>query len=260
MSDNVEFPVPPGTVLASDDVLGAQVLRTKVQVGRDGTAQDVSNEHPMPVALAAAVPAGANAIGSVSVSALPALPAGGNAIGSVSVSALPALPAGGNAIGSVSVSALPALPAGGNAIGSVSVSSLPNVTVGAALPAGTNTVGNVRLTPATSGGDSVHRSISLVATGQLVKNAAGSLYGWHLANTNASAVWVKIYDKATAPTVGTDTPKMTIYLPATSVSTVCCAQGIAFTNGIGIGCTTGLADNNSTAPSASTVISNLFYA
>jgi|GEM_PF-2065250 len=91
--------------------------------------------------------------GSVAVSSLPVLPAGSNAIGSVSVSNLPAtqavsaaslpLPAGAaldasvvavksalgtpmqQSGGSVSVSSLPALPAGSNAIGIVSVSNLP---------------------------------------------------------------------------------------------------------------------------------------
>ncbi len=70
------------------------------------------------------VPGGAaqSVSGTLAVSALPALPAGSNAIGSVSVSNLPATQP---VSGTLAVSALPALSAGGNAIGSVSVSNLP---------------------------------------------------------------------------------------------------------------------------------------
>ena len=105
-----------------------------------------------PVSLAAlpALPAGPNAIGSVSVSNLPSTqavsgtfwqstqpvsiatmpstPVTGTfwqATQPVSLSALPALVAGSAAIGTVGVTALPALPAGPNAIGSVSVSNFP---------------------------------------------------------------------------------------------------------------------------------------
>ncbi len=62
--------------------------------------------------------------GSVTVSSLPALPAGSNAIGSVSVSNLPSTQP---VSGTVAVSSLPALPSGGNAIGTVSVSNLPPI-------------------------------------------------------------------------------------------------------------------------------------
>ena len=82
---------------------------------------------------------------NVAVTSLPSLPAGANAIGSVSVSNFPAtqtvtgtvnaaqsgtwnvgLNAGSNAIGTVGVTSLPSLPAGANAIGSVSVSNFPS--------------------------------------------------------------------------------------------------------------------------------------
>jgi hypothetical protein len=88
---------------------------------------------------------------AVAISALPALPAGGNAIGSVSVSNLPATQA---VSGTVGVSSLPALAAGSNAIGSVTVSNLPatQAVSGAVsvaslppLPTGTNSVGTVNL-------------------------------------------------------------------------------------------------------------------
>jgi hypothetical protein len=60
--------------------------------------------------------------GTVAVSSLPSIPAGANAIGSVSVSNFPATQP---VSGTVAVSSLPSIPAGANAIGSVSVSNFP---------------------------------------------------------------------------------------------------------------------------------------
>ena len=78
--------------------------------------------------------------GMFAVSSLPALPAGSNAIGSVSVSNLPSTQP---VSGTVGVSSLPPLAAGSNAIGSVSISNLPATqAVSAAslpLPAGAAT-------------------------------------------------------------------------------------------------------------------------
>lgn len=64
-------------------------------------------------------------LGTVDVnSILSPLPAGANALGSVGVTALPALPAGANAIGSVKVTDLPAIPAGANQIGGVTTDGI----------------------------------------------------------------------------------------------------------------------------------------
>ena len=131
------------------------------------TVQGTSSGAALPVSLAAlpALPTGANAIGSVSVSNLPGTQTIAGAVSqsgswtmglatgsSLAVSALPALPAGANAIGSVSVSNLPGTQtiAGavsqsgswtmGLATGStLAVSALP------ALPAGANTIGAVTI-------------------------------------------------------------------------------------------------------------------
>lgn len=122
-----------------------------------------------------------------------------------------------------------------------------------------NNIGFVSIVGVTSGGFSVYRNISLLATGQAVKTSAGQVFGWHLANLAASTRYVKFYDKASAPTVGTDTPLLTLALPASAVVTVLSEIGIPFSLGIGIGAVTGVADNNTTAPSANEVIVNIFY-
>ena len=86
-----------------------------------------SDQANITAVLGAALPAGTNAIGTVSITG--AIPAGTNAIGTVSVTG--AIPAGTNAIGTVTA----LIPAGTNAIGTVSITG--------ALPAGTNAIGTV---------------------------------------------------------------------------------------------------------------------
>jgi hypothetical protein len=96
-------------------------------------------------------------------------------------------------------------------------------------------------------------------TGVNIKPSGGQVHGWYLYNNAAAIRVVKLYNKATAPTVGTDTPSHTIVLPANSGANVFTDTGIAFTTGIGIGVSTGIADNDSTAPAANDVTVNLFY-
>lgn len=50
-----------------------------------------------------------------------------------------------------------------------------------------------------------------------VKASAGSLYEMTISNPTATAAYVKLYNKASAPTVGTDVPVMTVAIPATAV-------------------------------------------
>src|SRR5262249_45862417 len=160
-------------------------------------------------------------------------------IGSVNVASLPSvtlagpLPAGSNKLGSVDVTSLPSLPAGTNTIGSVSVASLPSVTIGAALPSGSNTIGVVNLAGAKTGGMSIFRKIGPSSTGLLVKTGAGQVYGWHFGNAGATGVFVKLYDVAAAPKVGTDVPVVTLYLPAALPVGIDYSLGISFVNGIG---------------------------
>jgi hypothetical protein len=71
--------------------------------------------------------------------------------GTVGVSSLPSIPAGGNAIGSVSVSNFPATQP---VSGTVSISGTPSVSVSGAvsinsIPSGSNTIGSVKLTDGT---------------------------------------------------------------------------------------------------------------
>jgi hypothetical protein len=103
-----------------------------------------------------------------------------------------------------------------------------------------------------------YRNLDTQPTGQNIKSTPGEVAGWYISNTNAAVRYVKLYDKATAPTNG-DTPKLTIGIPANSAANVMAPAGIDFTLGIGIRATTGVADNDTGAPTANDVVVNLFY-
>jgi hypothetical protein len=118
----------------------------------------------------------------------------------------------------------------------------------------------VNLRPHASGGLSTYKKIDLDETGQLVKNAAGQVFGWYLFNAAVAVRYVKFYDKASAPTVGTDTPLFTLGLPAGAAANVELTNGIAFASGIGIGATTGAADADTGAPAANDLVVAVFYA
>lgn len=51
----------------------------------------------------------------------------------------------------------------------------------------------------------------------LVKASAGSLYSVTISNVTAATIYVKFYNKASAPTVGTDTPIITVPVAASAI-------------------------------------------
>jgi hypothetical protein len=176
----------------------------------------------------------------------------------VSLATLPALVAGSANIGDVDVLSLPALPAGTNNIGDVDVLSLP------ALPAGSNNIGDVdiaSITTPTSGGYSVSRLLAGASTNATsVKGSAGQVYGWYLANAAGYTVFFKLYNKASAPTVGTDTPFMTIPVPAGAAANVEFMRGVAMGTGVAFAITKLVADSDTTVVVANDLVVNLFYA
>lgn len=110
-----------------------------------------------------------------------------------------------------------------------------------------------------SGGYDSYRNLNLGTTGQVVKSSAGSFYFIDIFNAAGAVRYVKVYDKATAAT-DADTPKMTIPVGAGLSRTIeIPAAGAAFSAGIGLRATTGLADNDTGAPSANDVIVNVLF-
>ena len=66
----------------------------------------------------------------------------------------------------------------------------------------------------------------------LIKNVAGTLFGYDVGSADGSPAMVLLYDKATAPVYGTDTPLVRILLPPHGQSARTSATGVAFTNGL----------------------------
>jgi hypothetical protein len=119
--------------------------------------------------------------------------------------------------------------------------------------------GYARADDRASGGATPYRFVGLAATGQVVKAAGGRVYGYDLHNSGASAAYVKIYNKATAPTQA-DTPIRTIHIPAAGSKAYTSNVGIAFPLGISCRAVTEVADSGTTAPGANEVIVHIDYA
>lgn len=93
-----------------------------------------------------------------------------------------------------------------------------------------------------------------------VKSGGGNLYGIYAVNVAAAVRYLKFYNKATAPTVGTDAPVWTILLPATSNTFIILQDAPrAFATGIGYGLTVGAPDGDTAGLTAGDVIMTLDY-
>lgn len=114
----------------------------------------------------------------------------------------------------------------------------------------------------TTGGLTRHRLLTAAGTNAtLVKNTAGQVYTVHAYNNTAAVKFLKFYNKASAPTVGTDTPVETYPLPPNAWTRISFEDiGNAFATGIGIAVTGAIADNDTTAVAANDVVVNTHYA
>ncbi len=111
-----------------------------------------------------------------------------------------------------------------------------------------------------SGAASVYHLISAASTNAgVVKASAGIVSGYYLVNTAATFRYVKLYDKASSPTVGTDTPRCVYGIPPLSAANVSLDIPIAFETGIGIATVTGIADSNTGAVAANDLAVTLYY-
>ena len=77
-----------------------------------------------------------------------------------------------------------------------------------------------------------------------VKASAGTVFNMIIHNTHGgggggSAITLRLYDKATAPTVGTDVPMIIIHVGSNTSKEINFTSGITFTNGIAYALTAG---------------------
>lgn len=95
--------------------------------------------------------------------------------------------------------------------------------------------------------------------GALIITGTSGLAAFYATNTGATPAFVKLYNKATAPTVGTDIPEMIIPVPAAvsgvpGVATqIFSFIGMRFALGLGIAITGAVADSDTTAVAAGQV-------
>lgn len=87
-----------------------------------------------------------------------------------------------------------------------------------------------------------------------VKASAGTVWSIICSNANAAARYVKFYNLAVAPTVGTSVPAFTIAIPASSTIQITGgSNGIRFGTGIALAITTGIADADTGAVAANEI-------
>lgn len=92
-------------------------------------------------------------------------------------------------------------------------------------------------------------------TGRVIKASPGNLYGYSLTNLTAGTIFVKFYNKATAPTAA-DTPALIVMVPASQSVYVPPNNGIiqSFSAGISVRAVTGAADADTTSPATAPII------
>lgn len=119
----------------------------------------------------------------------------------------------------------------------------------------------VQVSTATTGGYTPGKLISAATTNATsVKASAGTIGYITASNINASPRYLKIYNKASAPTVGTDVPVHTFLIPGNTsgagTNIPIPAQGIALGTGIAFALTTGAIDSDTGAVAANEQIIN----
>jgi hypothetical protein len=118
----------------------------------------------------------------------------------------------------------------------------------------------VRPIPSTVNGlTNFHLVVAATTNATNVKASAGCVYGWTISNKSAAIQFFKIFNKASAPVTGTDTPIITVAVAALTTESWTTDIGIACSLGIGIAYTNLIADLDNTAVAAADAVVGLFY-
>ena len=127
-----------------------------------------------------------------------------------------------------------------------------------AVPVSTANPLPITPTPLTAGGVTIARLVN--STGANLTASAGQVYGGIFTNTNAAIRYLQLYNKATAATLSTDTPVITIPLPPNAtVQLTTDGLGAAFATGISWAFTTDDVAIPTTAGAAADIHGTLFY-
>lgn len=108
------------------------------------------------------------------------------------------------------------------------------------------------------------RLVSAATTNATSVKASAGIVGFiYAVNLNAAVRYLKLYNKASAPTVGTDTPVATLPIPASTTGAgffITIPVGVNFSTGIAFALTTGVADSDTAAVAANEILLWLGYA
>ena len=175
-----------------------------------------------------------------------------------------ALPVGGNTV----ANSTPVTLASDQAAISTADSRLPS-TLGqktsanslAVVIASDNTVSVASSPSATVGTTTFHHLISAATTNATsVKATAGNVGVISVGNNATSKRFFKLYNKASAPTVGTDTPIMTVMLPpGETISVPVGPYGLALNAGIAYAIVQNIAVSDATAVAVNDVCVHIAY-
>jgi hypothetical protein len=91
-----------------------------------------------------------------------------------------------------------------------------------------------------------------------IKSSAGVVTGWKIYNNSGSAIFLKLFNKATIPIPGTDTPQQTIGVDA-GQSDVITSAGYTYTIGIGRAITKNIDDLDNTPVALKDCSVDVFY-
>lgn len=143
------------------------------------------------------------------------------------------------------------------------------------IPTGTNSIGNIGTVATvttitnnvnavsrgvTTGGNLTLKVLSAATTNAtVVKASAGQIYGIQFVNTGAGWAFVKFYNKATAPTVGTDAVVEILGIPPGGAREVNRPIGMPFAAGIAMAITGAYTDADTTAVTAGQVVGSIQY-
>jgi hypothetical protein len=142
--------------------------------------------------------------------------------------------------------------------------SVQSLVTGTALAAGAALIGRAvaDASAATGGIASTTRLLSSAATTNATsaKVSAGRLYAAHGYNAATGVRYLKLYNKASSPAVGTDTPVKTIALPPSCGFAFDWPVGYSFATGIAFAITAASSDADTTAVAAGDILGlNLDY-
>ena len=118
---------------------------------------------------------------------------------------------------------------------------------------------------ATAGMSTSHAIVANNTTSVAIDASPGTLYSVQVFNNSATIAYLKLYDAAQGSTTcGTGTPKKVIMIPANTSGAGAVVEiggglGVKFSTAITRCVTTGIADNDTTAPAASTYLVEADY-